>query len=596
MGRQSAAGVDRWSWRAIASLLALAPWIVLRAAAEPFHLPKATFVLAVGVGLTGLLVVRAAEERQLRIARTPFLIPYITYLTAAVVVTASSEDPSISVWGEYRYFVGLWLILAVSAVVAWILRDPGIARYRTLAAATTVGAVPVTLYALVQLAGADPFVWTGDLAGVFSTMANPNFLAGFLAVVLPLSLTWAVMPGTAVRTRVAVGLMSLLLIVVVLATVSFQGPVAVAVGAALPLGLALRQRVPHRVFVAILTGVAALIAGVGAVLAGPLAAQIADGLRERTMMWETALAIFREAPLVGTGLGTYGIFFTPNRPPKHAELGSGFLNPEQAHNVALNHLAEGGLVLVVPWLATVLVVGYLLVRGLRREEGERQVLLAGFGGAWLAYHAQALVSIDLPVTVLLHWTSAAVIAGLAVTPGAEWSWTASRRAGSSSYGTAIRAVVASAALVLIWIVIVPLRADIAAASGFRAINAGDARSGIVRIESSTELAPYRATYWLVLASAQEHLGNESGALHALQEAASRDAGSSRQALAVGQFADRVGDLDLATLWYERALVRDPFNPAVLEAAADYYDGIGEFERAQALQSQADAILRAHRSP
>lgn len=584
MGRQSAAAIDRWPWRAIALLLGVGPWFVVRSAAEPFHLSKATLVLAVGVGLAGLLVVRTAEERQFRIARTPFLIPYLAYVAAAVVVTTTSADRALSLWGEYRYFVGLFLILAISVTVLGILREPGVAQYRMLAVAATAGAVPVTLYALLQLAGADPFVWGGDATGVFSTMGNPNFLAGYLGMVFPLALSVAVLPRLALPVRVASGILAFLLVVTVLTTASFQGPVALAAGAALPLGLMLRRRVDHRTFVAVLAGASVLVVGLGALLAGPIGAQIADGLRERTMMWETALSIFREAFLLGKGLATYGIFFTPNRPPEHARFG--FVNPEQAHNVALNHLAEGGLVLLLPWLAAVLVVGYLLVRGLRRGEGERQLLLAGFGGTWLAYHAQALVSIDLPVTVLLHWTSAAVIAGLAATPGAEWSWTAPKQARSSSYGTAIRAVTTGIALVLIWFVIVPLRADVAAASGFRAINAGDVRSGLERIESSTELAPYRATYWLFLASARERVGNEAGALRALEEAASRDAGSSQQALAVGRFADRAGDLDLATEWYERAVARDPFNPVVLDQAANYYDSIGEFERAESLMSRA----------
>jgi hypothetical protein len=588
--RSSVNSVVAWQWRLIWVALALTPVLVLRSAAEPFQLPKATFVLLVAVALAVLLIARFLEKGRVHVTRTVFLPAFALYIISAVVVTVTSSAPRISLWGEYRYFVGSALLIGIAVLVFAVLLDPGVAPYRTVAYAAAAGAVPVVLYALLQALGADPFEWTGDVSGVFSTMAGPNFLAGYLVVVFPIVLTLAFLPANPAWLKVATGVLAFVTALMVLPTASFQGPVGLAAGAAVPLGLLLRRRLG-----AMRAGVAGLglLIAAGAtivLLRARLMAEIADGLRERTMMWKAALNIFREEPIVGSGLSTYGIFFTPNRPPEHAQFG--FVNPEQAHNVALNHLAEGGLVLFIPWIVTVAVVAYLLVVGLRRHEGERQLLLAGFGGAWLAYQVQALVSIDMPMTVLLHWVSAAVIAGLAAPVGHRWTWELPRAAKAPRVRSTGRVAASVGALVLAWFIIMPLRADMAALSGFRAVNGGDTRIGLERIESATERAPRRATYWLLLASAREIQGDERGALEALEIAATLDAGSSRQALAAGRFADRVGDLERATAWYEEALARDAHNVAVLERAADFFNSIGEFGREERLRERAEELERS----
>jgi O-antigen ligase len=587
--RTSVTAVVAWQSRLIWLALALTPVLVLRSAAEPFQLPKATFVLLLAVAMGVLLIARFLEEGRVHVTRTVFLPAFALYIISAVVVTATSSAPRISVWGEYRYFVGSALLIGIAVLVFALLLDPGAAQYRTVAYAAAAGAIPVVLYAVLQTLGADPFEWTGDVSGVFSTMAGPNFLAGYLVVVFPIVLALAFMPANPAWLRVATGILALMTALMVLPTASFQGPVGIAAGAVLPLGLLLRRR---------LGAMRACVAGLGLLIAagativllrGRLMAEIADGLRERTMMWKAALNIFREEPIVGSGLSTYGIVFTPNRPPEHAQFG--FVNPEQAHNVALNHLAEGGLVLFIPWMITVAVVAYLLVSGLRRHEGERQLLLAGFGGAWLAYQAQALVSIDMPMTVLLHWLAAAVIAGLAAPGGDRWIWVTPKMKKASRLRAIGRGAATIGALGLVWFIIMPLRADIAALSGFRAVNSGEARTGLERIESATTLAPSRATYWLLLASARETQGDDRGALEALETAASLDAGSSSQALAAGRFADRTGDLERATAWYEEALARDPFNVEVLERTANYLNSIGEFERENQLRVRVDELQR-----
>ena len=48
--------------------------------------------------------------------------------------------------------------------------------------------------------------------------------------------------------------------------------------------------------------------------------------------------------------------------------------------------------------------------GLRRTRGEQSLLLAALGGAWIAYHVQSGVSINVPPLLVLHW----VVAGMVV--------------------------------------------------------------------------------------------------------------------------------------------------------------------------------------
>lgn len=84
---------------------------------------------------------------------------------------------------------GLFLYIALFSIF-WILRALSQTEKKRLFSVTFLGFLGVTVYALFQKYGLDPLRQTYntrlDLWRIFSTLGNPNYLAGYVLLVLPL--------------------------------------------------------------------------------------------------------------------------------------------------------------------------------------------------------------------------------------------------------------------------------------------------------------------------------------------------------------------------------------------------------------------------
>lgn len=140
-----------------------------------------------------------------------------------------------------------------------------------------------------------------------------------------------------------------------------------------------------------------------------------SSLGARLLMWESALQLHNEAPVVGTGLGSYKILY-----PRYRSAAESTTSGDMAHNDYLQILAEGGLLL---FSVFVLFCGWVLwtawclfrdvVRGSRapspdsiRDIGLCAAILA------LAVHATVNFIFYVPSVSLVVGLYAARLAGL----------------------------------------------------------------------------------------------------------------------------------------------------------------------------------------
>ncbi|MBU0490973.1 MAG: tetratricopeptide repeat protein [Chloroflexi bacterium] len=107
-----------------------------------------------------------------------------------IVATALSVQGWSSLLGSYTRAQGVLALLgyvAVFLLLAGNLRSR--AQVERLFLAVTLSSVPVAVYAIVQAAGLDPLPWGAPSGTVASTLGNASFLAGYLVLALPMSLT-----------------------------------------------------------------------------------------------------------------------------------------------------------------------------------------------------------------------------------------------------------------------------------------------------------------------------------------------------------------------------------------------------------------------
>lgn len=255
----------------------------------------------------------------------------------------------------------------------------------TIEAITIVG-VLLALTGIIQqplYSGRIYGFWTSQMGGSpFGPFVNKNHFAGWMLMALPLTLglicssvahgmhgvksgfrermLWFASPDAnrLLLVCAAAAVMALALVM----TMSRSGVCAFVLAIAITsIQVLRRQKTTARKIVAmviLLCIAGGVVAWIGA---GTIATRFADAnwaeLNNRKDAWDDAIEIARRFPLTGTGLNTYGVatlFYQTHDLSNHYA---------QAHNDYLQLAAEGGVLLVVPVLACVVV----FIRAVRRR-------------------------------------------------------------------------------------------------------------------------------------------------------------------------------------------------------------------------------------
>jgi tetratricopeptide (TPR) repeat protein len=602
----------RWQRWLLAAMLFGSAVVIYPSAVEPFMLPKVTVLVVLAIGVGALGAARALWARTVRLPLSPVTWAIAAFALALVVTTISSPTMLASVIGFYGRYTGLVPYLAYLLVFLVTLRvtDDRLARLLTRTALVALGVV--VLYGLLQSAGVEPLDYNDNGLGTnFSFLGNIDFSGAWAGAVSALALATAISPSEQRGWRLYGALLVPVTLLYVVLTGTSQGPVvaAIALGWAVLLsttaadGRVRRSVRGRRGLVLAVSGALAVAGGVTLVAILPfLRAQLDQAFVERPEFWTAALRIFADHPVLGTGLDTYAHHFQAYRPASHA-LANGVATTDAPHSVPLGMLSNGGLLLGLTYLAVVVLVGVVLVRGALRSTGTTRLALAGWGGVWLGYQAQSLISFDVPPLALLHFLSAGIIVALAAPPrwtsvslpGPAASRPVNRKGkayGAFTVPTSTRVAqgaVVLVALMALWLTAYPMRADLVAASAEPLANSGRIDEAIQRFDTAASLNPAEASYPFLSARGHDAKKRHAQALEAAAEAARRDPGTVQYALFAARQAKDAGQPEAALRWYREAVARDPNDPPVLAEAASSVLSSGDAAAAEALLDRSVAL-------
>jgi O-antigen ligase len=134
----------------------------------------------------------------------------------------------------------------------------------------------------------------------------------------------------------------------------------------------------------------------------------------RGYYWRAGIEMLVNHPLLGIGTDRYGAYFKQYREVKYP-LTYGFeITSSNAHNTFIQFFATGGVFLGITYL---IFNGYILRRayvGLKNLVGNERLILAGIFSAWVAFHAQSLISIDNIGISIWGWILGGSIIGISV--------------------------------------------------------------------------------------------------------------------------------------------------------------------------------------
>ncbi len=371
-------------------LLALAvvtPFIFTTQTTELFEVPKMFFVYLVSVILLFLIVSKSILEKKFTFPTGAATIAFGFFLLTQIASTITSTDKYLSIFGyPTRLNGGLLSLISYFVIFASAITQLDKIRANRILLALVVSAIAVSLWGIPAHFGLDPscFVLTGNLNSscwtadfnpmlrIFSTMGQPNWLASYLVLALPISLAHLInfksknaklffgaasaiifmaLVLTTSRAGILGATISLLIFVAFLGRKILKtnlkilaAILAVFIVIWLTFGTALTSRISE----AVTSNKSQIKSPLSNTPTKPIQSSLTTGGTEssqiRFIVWQGALKVFEKWPILGSGPETFVNSYYLFRPTAHNQTTEWKFFYNKAHNEFLNYLSTTGIV------------------------------------------------------------------------------------------------------------------------------------------------------------------------------------------------------------------------------------------------------------
>ncbi len=399
-------------------LFFLVPLIIWGDTSELFEFNKMWFTFGVTILIAVAWFIKSIAQKRFRIQRTPLDVPILLFLLSQIISTIFSWDVHISIWGYYSRFNGglLSIISYIFLYYAFVSNfitdgDPagrnerqaqqdterynGIKIVKRLIFVSLFSGLIVSLWGLPSHFGYDPtcFVfrgnldvscWTSDFqpkVRIFSTLGQPDWLAAYLAILLPISIALFIKSFKLNRlspSSVFYLLLSALFYIDLLFSGSRSGVLAAWISVILFLAayswIEYRKKAfkPLNIIIPIVTvlivtfflgqpfsffnkftfeGLKTLAVPAQTTnlvsKQTPPAAHVGelggtDSGKIRILVWQGAIEAWKHYPIFGTGVETFAFAYYKYKSPLHNLTSEWNFLYNKAHNEYLNYLATTG--------------------------------------------------------------------------------------------------------------------------------------------------------------------------------------------------------------------------------------------------------------
>ena len=383
--------------------------------ADPFNSPKLWILITASAWLSGYvfsyraLILKNSQLKYLTLILFLFLL-------SLFISTLFTDFKYVAVFGDtqrrngFLQYFSLAIVLLVSAMYVRF-------QYiKKLYFVTYFIATVIFTYSLMQTTGNDFVAWNNPYNPVIATLGNPNFAAAAMAIMGVLIFATAFNNDFRNTTRIFAVVLVFLLIFMIYKSNARQGLLAIILGIGIFTTFWVwNQSKKIGVIVVILGGFLAVVAILGMLQVGPLEKYLyKQSVSIRGFYWRAGLEMFANHPLTGVGIDRYGSYFKEFREVNYP-LNYGFeITSTNAHNTFIQFFATGGLFLGATYLV---LCGYVLKRavyGIKNTSGNKKMHLVGVFSAWVAFHAQSLISIDNIGLSIWGWVLAGTLVGLSL--------------------------------------------------------------------------------------------------------------------------------------------------------------------------------------
>lgn len=347
---------------------------------ELFELPKTYFVYIIAISIIVLHLKKYLTGQAALFHRSPLTLPLLLFLASQTVSTVFSIDIHTSFFGYYSRLNGGLLSIIVYILLALIIPlYINTDNLPKLIKVTLTSGFLVALYGIFQHFGIDKHLWIQDVQSrVFSTLGQPNWLAAYLCILLPIAIGNFLKAKSFIHKSYFILLTSSFYLSL-LFTKSKSGLIAAAISLAIYFIFNVKKENLLKLFT-----VYCLLVTFSLTVNNPIKDKFfppqltTDNLRSdipttdklnitpsediRKIVWEGSLKLAKIYPLFGTGPETFGFAYYWTRPASHNLTSEWDFLYNKAHNEYLNYLSTSGIIGLLTYLILIFVSLKILLR------------------------------------------------------------------------------------------------------------------------------------------------------------------------------------------------------------------------------------------
>lgn len=349
--------------------------------------------------ILGLVITRVLYTKERRLSLGQWAL---TSFVLGILLAAFFTDVKYTAFfGAIQRNDGAFSYIALAILALASMMSFSISHARQVRNWILIVGTVLSFYGLLQTFGHDPFKWVLLYNHVVGTLGNPDFFSGIVGAAAIASV-WLLLTEGDARFRIAGVALLLLELFVLKRCGSIQGVGAFALGSVILLISRLWQvKEKIGIVVSLVVGIGSIPVILGLLDQGPLARFVYRGsFQSRVDYWHAALNMFKAHPLTGVGLDRFGQNYGQYAPQIQVVQGQA---SDNAHNVFLELLATGGLMVILPYLFLLATIFVTAVQGIRKKSGKEQIDAVALFSIWISLLFISAISIDNLGVAVWFW-------------------------------------------------------------------------------------------------------------------------------------------------------------------------------------------------
>ena len=353
----------------------------------------------------------------LRVQSNVLLLIPMGYIVSALI---NKQDLPTFFMGAYARNFGTLTWVSFCLILFYVLSNSKLDHEKYVRQGLLILTLVVTSYGLIQFLGLDPLPWLEKSKRVTLTLGNANFAGALIGMLAFVPLVFGLFTKS-IKLRIAYFLVALLCAFTGIQTNTFQSIAMLVLSVLIFTSFYLanstkkKERITkNSIYLLIGTTVLILLnATFGLIKLFPSINReiyTLGNIEARLAYWRTGFEMWKDHPIFGVGVGEMQRYAAMYRTSNQLKFDTANVLQDRAHNVFIDHFAEGGLISGFGWLLFVLFVSYCAFAVTKNSTSHKDKFnYSILSTIWFLYLFQAAISPDHILLALIAIVSAGFI-------------------------------------------------------------------------------------------------------------------------------------------------------------------------------------------